>query len=114
MLSVFPALLFLSPFAALLIRLTLAGVFAYSAWTRSRDTRTFIKVFGTIDALFALMLLVGAYTQLAALGAMLCSIVWLIRSDWSPLPRSTTHLVIVLAVSALVLGAGPFAFDLPL
>lgn len=114
MLSLFPQLLFLSPFAAFFIRLALAVFFGYSAYTRFPRASTVLKVFGAIDAIIALMLLVGFYTQLAALVAVLCTLSWLARPDWNPYPKSTIALAFVMALSLLVLGAGPFAFDLPL
>lgn len=114
MLSLFPGLLFLSPFAAFLIRLALAGVFGYSAWRRFRNTASLLKVFGAIDALLTVAFFLGIYTQLAALCGAICATAWLIRKDWNPYPRSTAALVLVMAISLIVLGAGPLAFDLPL
>lgn len=114
MLSLFPQLLFLSFYAAFLIRVALAVVFAYSAYVRIPHAQTMLKVFGVIDGVIALALLVGFYTQLAALLGALCTIAWLVRADWNPYPKTTTTLALVMCLSLLVLGAGPFAFDLPL
>lgn len=114
MLSLFPQLLFLSPFAAFLIRLALAVVFGYSAYARIPHGATLLKVFGVIDALIALALFLGFSTQLAALAGLICTIAWLARADWNPYPKSTTALAAVMCLSLLLLGAGPFAFDLPL
>ncbi len=114
MLSLFPQLLFLSPFAAFLIRLALAVLFSYSAYMRIPHAQTLIKVFGIIDALIALALLVGFSTQLAALFGTICTAAWLIKSDWNPYPKSTAALALVMCLSLLIMGAGPFAFDLPL
>lgn len=114
MLSLFPELLFLSPFAAFLIRIALAGVFGFSAWRRVRSASTLLIVFGVVDAALALAFLLGFYTQLAALIGVLCTAAWLIKSDWNPYPKSTSALALIMCISLLVLGAGPFAFDLPL
>ena len=114
MLSLFPQLLFLSPFAAFHIRLALMCIFAYSAYVRIPHAQTLIKVFGVIDGLIAIALLVGFYTQLAALLGLICTAAWLMRSDWNPYPKSTAALAFIMCLSILVLGAGPFAFDLPL
>ena len=114
MLSLFPELLFLSPFAAFLIRLSLTAVFAYSAWTRIPHAQMLLKVFGVIDGVIAVALLVGFYTQLAALLGALCTVAWLVKSDWNPLPTSTATLALIMCLCLLILGAGPFAFDLPL
>lgn len=114
MLSLFPQLLFLSPFAAFLIRISLAVVFAYSAYLRVSQQNMLLKIFGVIDAVIAIGLLVGFSTQLAALLGLICTVAWLVKPDWNPYPRSTTALAAVMCLSLLVLGAGPFAFDLPL
>lgn len=114
MLSLFPQLLFLSPFAAFLIRLALTAIFAYSAYARIPHGAALIRVFGVIDALIAIMFLIGFSTQLAALAGLICTIAWLVKSDWNPYPKSTAALALVMCLCLLVLGAGPFAFDLPL
>ena len=114
MLSLFPQLLFLPPFSAFLIRIALAAVFGYSAATRIRSDRTLLKVFGAVDGVIAVMLLAGIYTQLAAIVGALCTVYWLIKSDVSPLPKSTVALALIMCLSLVVTGAGPFAFDLPL
>ncbi len=114
MLSLFPQLLFLSPFAAFLLRLTLAAVFGYSAWTRIPHGSTLLRIFGAIDALIASALFLGISTQLAALIGALCTAYWLFKPSVSPLPRSTVALALIMSISLIVMGAGPFAFDLPL
>ncbi|TSC87022.1 MAG: hypothetical protein G01um10148_127 [Parcubacteria group bacterium Gr01-1014_8] len=114
MLSLFPELLFLAPFSALVIRVAVAVIFAFSAWTRMQSEQTLLKVFGAIDAILAVMFLSGGYTQLAALIGAVCAIAWLSRTSIRPLPVSTVWLALIMCISLLVTGAGPFAFDLPL
>ena len=114
MLSLFPQLLFLSPFAAFIIRLALGAIFAYSAWTRLSKKGASVKTFGVIDGLLAVLLITGAYTQAAALGGLVCTAAWLIKPDWNPYPKTTTALALVMCLSILVMGAGLLAFDLPL
>ncbi len=113
MLSLFPELLFLSPFAAFFIRIALAVVFGWSAWQRLR-TETPLKVFSAIDIVVAVALFLGFYTQLAAIIGVICTTAWLFKPAWNPYPQSTAALALVMCISLLVLGAGPFAFDLPL
>lgn len=113
MLSLFPELLFLSPFAAFLIRIGLSVVFGVSAWRRVHGT-PLVKAFGVIDTLLATAFLVGFSTQLAAIIGAICTAAWLIKADWNPYPKSTAALALVMCLSLLVLGPGPFAFDLPL
>ena len=74
MLSLFPELLYLAPFAAFLLRIALTAVFGYSAWTRIRSDRVLLKVFGAVDGVVAIMLLLGIYTQLAAIVGTLCTV----------------------------------------
>lgn len=114
MLSLFPELLFLSPFAAFLIRIALAVLFGYSAWNRIRSGAPLFKTFGVIDGILAIALFLGFSTQLAAVVGLVCTAAWLVKPDWNPYPKSTAALALVMCVSLLVLGAGPFAFDLPL
>ncbi|HWO07706.1 MAG TPA: hypothetical protein VNM40_03970 [Candidatus Paceibacterota bacterium] len=114
MLSFFPELLFLSPFAAFLIRLSLAVLFAHSAYRRIPQSDALIKTFGIVDAAIALSLLVGFATQIAALIGFVCTVAWLVRSDWNPYPRPTAALAAVMTFTLIITGPGPFAFDLPL
>jgi hypothetical protein len=107
-------LLFLGPLAAFLIRVALACVFAWSAKQRVSNGTGFLIAFGIIDGLIAIALFLGLYTQIAALAGFVCTIAWLLKPSWNPYPRSTTMLAAVMCASLLVLGPGPFAFDLPL
>jgi uncharacterized membrane protein HdeD (DUF308 family) len=113
MLSLFPEVLFLAPFAALFMRVSVAAVFAYSASRRMQGSGLLL-LFGAIDVAITLVLFVGLSTQLAGLVAALCLITWLVAPSWSPLPRSTVALALVMALSLVITGPGPFAFDLPL
>lgn len=113
MLSLFPEILFLTPFAALFMRLSVAAVFAYSASRRMRGD-SLLVFFGAVDTAIALALFVGISTQLAGFAAALCLGTWLVKSSWSPLPRSTVALALVMALSLIITGPGPLAFDLPL
>lgn len=116
MLALWPLseLLFLGPFAALFIRLALAYIFGRSAIARLRTGTPLLKAFGVIDGALALAFFFGTYTQVAALIGLVCTAAWLLKQSWNPYPRSTTALALVMCLSLLVLGAGPFAFDLPL
>lgn len=117
MLSLFPELLFLAPFAALLIRIAAAIVFARIAYHHlAHDERIWVKAFGLIEAGIAAMFLVGFLTQLAALmGVIVLGILSRLEGASRPtLPQTAWWLILVLCSSLIVLGAGPFAFDLPL
>lgn len=114
MLSFFPELLYLGPFAGFLIRLALAALFFISASRRVRATPVILKIFGAVDGVIALALIVGFATQLASLAAFVCLTYWFFKRDVSPFPRSTVALAGAMSLSLLILGPGPFAFDLPL
>jgi hypothetical protein len=114
MLSLFPELLFLAPFSGLLMRIALGFVFGVVAWERMRNDKMSLKILGCVDALLAVFFIIGLYAQAAALAGFICTLVWLFVPAWRPLPLSTTALVNILALSLLVTGPGPFAFDLPL
>lgn len=114
MLSLFPEILFLAPFSAFVIRVAVALMFANVAWTRLGSADRALKTFAYIDVLISLSLLLGLYTQLAALIGLLCTAAWLLVPKWCPLPRSTVVLLLVMCLSLLVTGPGPFGFDLPL
>lgn len=131
MLSVFPELLFLSPLAATLLRVTAASYFLYAAYVqyKKRESLAHMKTaFGTgmlvvwmcllLDVFVGTFLLVGLYTQVMALvgaiGTALAFFCMRAYMDAIFLSRGTLLLLFVLLVSLLVTGAGPFALDLPL
>ena len=117
MLSFFPELLFLSPLAALLIRVAAAIVFGRSAYKHlTMDQRVWVKLFGVVEAIIAVLLFVGFLTQPAALlGLIAIGVIFYLEMATKPILTQTTWwLMLVMCLSLLVLGAGPFAFDLPL
>lgn len=114
MLSFFPELLFLSPLAALVIRLTLAGLFAHDAWQRLYSPEK--NIMSIVSSLaVSICFCIGLWTQLIALLTALTLIVSLfvprMRLHY---PSSTLFLASIMALTLLLTGAGPFAFDLPL
>ncbi|OGG79735.1 hypothetical protein A3A39_04380 [Candidatus Kaiserbacteria bacterium RIFCSPLOWO2_01_FULL_54_13] len=114
MLSVFPEILFLSPLAPFLIRLALGGVFAYAAWTHMKTTDSLPRSFSVIEGVVAILLVAGAWTQPAALGALLVIAAHLATPQLRTVSQGTALLALVMSASLLVTGAGAFAFDLPL
>ena len=118
MLSLFPQLLFLSPFAALIIRLTTAGVFAYVAWSHfTQKEKVWVRYFSAFEILVATLLFIGLYTQLAAfVSLVVLAIMWKFELFGynTPTRGITFLLMFVLCLSLTVMGAGPFALDLPL
>ena len=133
MLSTFPELLFLSPFAALLLRMAAGLVYGYLALYHFDKRRAVahevshivgglasggvILAIG-IETLIAVALIAGSWTQIAALigfiGALKMLFFKRTLPHLAPLSRLSYGLLAVICLSLLVMGAGPFAFDLPL
>lgn len=111
MLSVFPELLFLSLFAPLIFRIALAVLFGLASWNHFREKGIALSA---AEALLAILLLIGAWTQLASLGACALIALYLLSPRFAPYARSTVWLMLPVTFSLLITGAGAFAFDLPL
>lgn len=114
MLSLFPDILFLAPFSALIIRIALAVTFAIAAWRHVSQPETWLRVISIAEVAAAAALFVGSMTQAVALGGAAIAILWLSFKPARAMPVSTIILVLVMCLSLLVTGAGALAFDLPL
>jgi uncharacterized membrane protein YphA (DoxX/SURF4 family) len=115
MLSVFPELLFLAPFSAFVIRVSIACLFALAAYSHARATPSiFIYILAALEILAALSLAIGYYAQMGALFGILVVGVWFIVRTTRPYSLSTALLMLVMSLSILVTGPGALAFDLPL
>lgn len=114
MLSIFPEILFLSPLAPFLIRVALGLLFASAAWTHLKRQDIASRTLSIVEFVIAAALIVGAWTQPAALLGSIVAAVWLFRPTSRVYARSTVLLALVLSLSLIVTGAGAFAFDLPL
>lgn len=128
-LTPFPFLLDFSFFAPLLLRLTL-GVYILAIGFSARHkenpeavptTHTELSLFQIIyRAVFiisAISLILGLYVQISAIAVvilMLSSIADKRARLTTELGRTELSLLLVIALSLIVMGAGPFAFDLPL
>ena len=71
MLSVFPELLFLSPFAPLIIRLALGATLLYATWAHLNSEDNNARRLSVPEGLAAILLVAGAWTQPAAILAAL-------------------------------------------
>ncbi|MFZ2886756.1 MAG: hypothetical protein WA021_02975 [Minisyncoccia bacterium] len=114
MLSLFPELLYLSPMAAFLIRIAVGLLLAYAAYRHMSDTALWVRILAGVQAISAVLLFVGAYTQAIALFAFVLAILSLATTNRRIYPVSTLLLGAVLAFTLILTGPGPFAFDLPL
>lgn len=131
MLSVFPEILFLSPFAATLLRIAVSVVFLYAAVLQIRRIEILREISVPIvgkgtwivrasvlfDTVVGVLLLIGLYTQVAALLGAIAIVKSLVFAPsylaQIPVSRSTAILTTVILLSLLFTGAGAFAFDLP-
>lgn len=114
MLSVFPEILFLSPLAPFLIRLALGGVFVFAASAHMQGPSMLLRAFSVIEIVLAILLIAGAWTQLAALGALIVITVHIFAPSLRTASLGVALLALPMALSLLVTGGGAFAFDLPL
>ncbi len=133
MLNPFPELLYISQFfAPLLIRLAVGLLFVYTGYMQWKNRHVIAHMrfpiigrgvwiawwFVLFHVVIGGMLVVGLYTQIAALLGIAGSVKGLIYNWRYPnfviLPNSTVILAIVMLLSLLLTGAGAFAFDLPL
>ncbi len=132
MLNTFPQLLVFGFFAPTLLRLVAAGIFLYTAHYhfkhREQITHTRFPIVGArawvawvallVEALVGLGLLVGYYTQIAALVGAIIALKQLVWHSRYPgfffFSRSTSLLLLVVMLSLLLTGAGAWAMDVPL
>ena len=129
----FPDLLTYALLAPLMLRVTAAAFFAYLATHHFRNKKAAapelsilnqhaavfaLGIYALIEALVAVGLFLGLYTQIAALvGFVICLKVLFLRRGLHhivPLTRSTYVVLSVICMSLLFTGAGLFAQDWPL
>ena len=122
MLSVFPTLLSYEQLAPFILRLVLGITLAYFGYQKIRGTGgssgSNSKIYGGVEVIIAAFLVIGLWTQLAALLNVIILIIKIgfkIR-DKAFLTDGINYYILLLAiaVSLLFLGAGSYAFDLPL
>ncbi|MDO8564818.1 MAG: DoxX family protein [bacterium] len=134
MLNLFPELLAWGLLAPLLLRIVVGLIFVSYGWNilrRDRETAsafceslgckpgtTYVWVWGLLQIAGGLLLIIGLYTQGAALGLMaLTGILASLKRkhpERIPFERRFLDLLLVVLVSLLFSGAGLFAFDIPL
>lgn len=120
MLSLFPSLLDWSLLAPFIIRLTLGLVFIISTLKtlRGHSATSLKKTTSVLEGIAAILLFAGLWTQGAALFLIIDLTVRLfgkVRAKQFLSDGVNYYLVLlVLAISLLLTGAGAFAFDYPL
>ena len=134
MLNVFPEFLNYSLLAPLILRVVLGLIFIdlgllifrseRQRWTASfealglRPTDFFVPLYAVIQVVGGAMLILGLWTQVAALAFVIITFLELFV-EWKArevLKRDLVFylLLFVISLSLLLTGAGAFAFDLPL
>ena len=112
--ALLPQILFLGTFAATLIRTATSVMFASSAWRNVSKTDIVVRGFALLECAVAAALFVGAWTQAVAIVAAAMLAVSLFTPKFRVWPLSTIALMLVMTLSLIVTGPGPFAFDFPL
>jgi uncharacterized membrane protein YphA (DoxX/SURF4 family) len=133
MLNPFPDLLIYGIFAPLLIRVALGAALLYLCVEHIRARKEIAQALsrraGKISRLAApllclievaagALLVVGAWTQVAALVTFVLTITFLVlrksHAELRPLSSSAYMFMLAMSLSLLLSGAGAYAFDLPL
>lgn len=114
MLALFPQILFLAPFSALLIRLTLVILLSYAAWHHMSRRDTVLRAWSILEVALAAALFIGLWVQAIACVVLLATALAVILPKMRAYPLSTTLLMCMMSLSLVVTGAGALAFDLPL
>ena len=122
MLSLFPSLLSYEQLAPFILRVVLGVTLAYFGYQKmlgkGGSSGSNSKIYGGAEILVAVFLIIGLWTQLAALLNAIILVMKLgfkIR-DKAFLTGGINYylLLLAMAVSVMLTGAGWFAFDLPL
>lgn len=118
MLNPFPALLVYSTVAPFLLRLVLGFVYLDLGILNVKKPMQYLKVVGVLEIVGAIMLFLGYYTQIAAIFFIIVAGVsfYIEYKDASILKRDIVFylLVLTIAISLLLTGAGAYAKDFPL
>ncbi len=120
MLSVFPSLLSWQLVAPLIMRLALGAIFIHWAYRsfKNKNASAQKKAIGIVEGISGILLVIGLWTQVAALIAIVYLLVGIYHkiSKKAFLTDGVNYylVLLVIAVSIIVSGAGLIAFDLPL
>ena len=119
MISMFPSLLAWDQLSPLLIRLTLGITLAFFGYrkimSRGQSSGSNSTIYGGLEILVSIFLIIGLFTQLAAL---INAIILVIKLGFKAANKQLLTdginyyiLLFVMCLSLLVTGAGLFAFD---
>lgn len=134
MFNTFPTLLAFGLLAPFLLRLTLGLIlvdFGYKKLFKNRvffqeiltktlfkPVTTWVWILGILDMIIGILFIIGLFTQITAIVALILFAVGLYIKKQNPDKIQTSHIVfglmIIIAISLLLTGAGFFALDIPL
>ncbi len=119
MLSLFPSLLSFELLAPFLLRLTLGAILLHWAYGRiKRRQAPHTTTLGLVEGVLGIFLVIGLFTQLAALVALIIFLVYLIQKirtkSFFTDGVNYYFLLFIISLSLIFLGAGAFAIDMPL
>ncbi|MES2213847.1 MAG: DoxX family membrane protein [Patescibacteria group bacterium] len=134
MLNTFPELLTYSQMAPFILRVVIGLIFLdlgllkfkaeKSRWIASLQAlgigspEIFVSLLGALEIIGGIMLIIGIYTQVAALGFIILTglEIYIEYKEAALLKRNIVFYVLLcsIALSLLLTGAGAFAFDIPL
>jgi uncharacterized membrane protein YphA (DoxX/SURF4 family) len=120
MLSLFPSLLTYDQIGPTIIRLVLGITLAYFGYLkvmkRGQSSGSNSVIYGVVEIIIALFLIIGLYTQLAAMLNAVILVIKLIAKarDKALLTDGINYYILLLAmaISLIFMGPGVFAFDL--
>jgi uncharacterized membrane protein YphA (DoxX/SURF4 family) len=120
MLSLFPSFLTYSLFAPFLLRIVLAATILFFAYRnlKTPNAPATQKAAGALEVICAILLIIGLFTQAAALIVAIIMVVRLVKKVQQKafLTDGVNYylILLVIALSIIMSGAGRIAFDLPL
>lgn len=119
MLSLFPSLLTYEQIAPFILRVTLGAILIFWSYDKLRSrSHTRMTVMGILDGVAGILLVIGLYTQIAALFAVVVFFCKLLRKvqmkSFFTDGVNYYFILFIISLSLLVLGPGILAFDMPL
>ncbi len=122
MLSIFPTLLMFEGFGPFIIRVTLGITLAYFGYQKTlykgQSSGSNSRLYGAVEIVVALFLVIGLFSQVAAAINVVILIIKLghkiTKKEFLSNGINYYLLLLAMAISIVFMGAGSFAFDLPL
>lgn len=120
MLNTFPTLLYFGIIIPFIFRLILSYFYFKKAYKElyleRKNKKSKERYFAILESFLALFLLVGFYTQITSLILIVSTIFYILlkKGEFEKYEKDFYLLLLIILISFLFLGAGIFAFDLPL